>query len=88
MAEGAMDEKRAAIMARLRRIEGQARGVQNMITEGRSCEDVVIQLASMRAAVTKAALNIVSCYLEECLREDGDLEGALQKVQRLFSNLA
>ncbi len=81
------ERRRAAITARLRRIEGQARGVQNMISEGRNCEEVVIQLASMRSAVNRAALAVVSGYFEECIRAQDDLEVVLERVKKLFLNI-
>ena len=46
-------KSRDSILQRLRKIEGQVRGVQNMIQEDRSCEDIIQQMTSIRAAVTQ-----------------------------------
>ena len=54
-------------LVRLRRVEGQIRGVQRMIEENRACEDVVVQLMAIRAAVEKVATGLVNSYLDECL---------------------
>jgi len=51
------DELQAQIVSRLKRIEGQARGIQKMIEEKRKCEDIVIQLAAMKAAANYAWAN-------------------------------
>ena len=52
-----------AIAARLRRIEGQVKGIQRMLEEGRPCEDVITQIMAARAALDKVA------HMEECLAE-------------------
>jgi len=52
---------------RLARIEGQLRGVQNMIAEDRDCKDVVQQLIAIRSAVQSASLNFVQSVASECL---------------------
>ncbi|MGI9252404.1 MAG: metal-sensitive transcriptional regulator [Thermomicrobiales bacterium] len=44
-------EERAAMTDRLKKIEGQAKGVQKMIVDGRECMDVITQLAAIKAAV-------------------------------------
>lgn len=55
---------------RLRRIEGQIRGVIDMMDSERNCKDVVTQLSAVRSAVDKTIATIVVENLEECLRED------------------
>ena len=52
---------------RLARIEGQLRGVQNMIAEDRDCKEVVQQLIAIRSAVQSASLNFVQNVASECL---------------------
>ena len=53
----------------LRRIEGQARGVQGMISGGRECAEVVQQLAAMRNAVDRVSHRVVAANLRACLAE-------------------
>ena len=55
------------VLARLRRVEGQVRGIQRMIEENRDCEAIVTQLMAARAALDKASLFIVSRHIEQCL---------------------
>ena len=68
-----MPENKAAIqkqsMARLRRVEGQIRGVTKMIEEERGCVDVLRQLAAADAALRSAAKHVVSYHLECCFTE-------------------
>lgn len=57
------------VKKRLRRIEGQVRGVLNMMEKGESCKDVVSQLSAVRSAVDRAIAYIVAANLEQCLLE-------------------
>lgn len=81
------------IVIRLRRIEGQARGVQRMIEEGRSCEDIIIQVAALKAAVTQAGVAIAGSHLVECVALNvasgkGNCRDKIENFARLFSKLA
>jgi DNA-binding FrmR family transcriptional regulator len=60
------EDAQRELLSRLRRIEGQARGVQRMIEEGRDCSQIVQQLASMRAATHSASLFLIRHYAREC----------------------
>ncbi|MGA8942835.1 MAG: metal-sensitive transcriptional regulator [Thermoactinomyces sp.] len=55
---------------RLRRIEGQVRGVLRMMDENKSCRDVVTQLSAIRSAVDRSIAYIVAYNLEYCLRKE------------------
>ncbi len=61
------------LQVRLRRIEGQARGVQRMLDEDRECREIVQQLTAVRAAVQNATAVFMRAYAKECLLESGDL---------------
>lgn len=56
-----------AIRKRLKRIEGQMRGVMRMMDENAPCRDVVTQLSAIRSAVDKSIAYIVAANLEHCL---------------------
>lgn len=53
---------------RLKRIEGQVRGIIKMMDEEKQCQDVVTQLAAVRNALDRAIGVVVSSNLEECIR--------------------
>lgn len=79
------------VTARLRRIEGQARGIQRMIEEGRPCADVIVQLSALRNAVNKVATTLIVENLEACiLQKDPEMDprAALQEAKRLFLSLS
>lgn len=73
------------LIARLRRVEGQVRGIQRMVTEGARCSDVLTQFAATRAALDAAGLMLLEARLHECLdRVEGQGESAdlLTAVER------
>jgi len=55
---------------RLRRIEGQVRGVLRLMEEGKSCKEVVSQLSAVRNGADKAIAHIVAENLQYCLLEE------------------
>jgi DNA-binding FrmR family transcriptional regulator len=57
------------ILVRLRRIEGQVRGVQRMVEKEAYCVDVLTQLSALVSASQKAALLLLKDHAEHCLRE-------------------
>lgn len=61
-----------AVFRRLRRMEGQVRGVLKMMDEGKGCKDIVSQLTAVRSAADKALAYIVAVNLEQCILEEQD----------------
>ena len=56
-----------ALKLRLRRVEGQMRGVQKMVDEDRDCQEILQQLAAIRSAVQNASEFFLRTYAKECL---------------------
>ncbi len=71
-----------AILTRLRRIEGQIRGIHKMLEEDRVCEDVVTQLMAARSSLDKAGLLIIDRHIETCLTVGLSNEEALENLQK------
>ncbi len=55
------------ILTRLRRIEGQIRGIQRMFEEDRTCEDVITQLMAARSGLDQAGLMILDGHIKRCV---------------------
>lgn len=73
-------ESKQALIARLKRIEGQLRGIQAMIDRGEGCEQVLQQMAAARKALERAFYVTVACAYEvEACGENAD-ERVLRKV--------
>jgi DNA-binding FrmR family transcriptional regulator len=64
-----MGQERAKkeILARLKKIEGQIRGLQRMVEGGAACQDILMQNAAATAAIKKVGTIIIQTHLEECL---------------------
>ncbi len=83
------EEQIQAITKRLKRAHGQMGAVVRMLEEGRSCEDVVTQMAAVGKAINTAAFTLISASLKECIADpeiDSDL--VTEKLQKLFLSLA
>jgi DNA-binding FrmR family transcriptional regulator len=59
------------LLARLRRIEGQVRGVEQMVEDDRYCIDVLTQINAVRAALDKVALGLLDDHTRHCLIGEG-----------------
>ena len=73
---------------RLSRIEGQARGVQNMLDQGRSCQQILHQLLAIRSAAHQASLVLVENHALECLHRPGESASAEEIVSSLIGVLS
>jgi len=71
-----------AILARLRRIEGQIRGIHKMLAEDRVCEDIVTQLMAARSSLDQVGLLIIDKHIEACVCADASAEEALHNLQQ------
>jgi DNA-binding FrmR family transcriptional regulator len=60
------------LLNRLRRIEGQTRGIQKMVEEDRWCPDILQQIAAVRAALDKVALGLASGHVQHCMAVSED----------------
>jgi DNA-binding FrmR family transcriptional regulator len=60
---------KASLLARLRKIEGQAKGVQEMIATDRYCIDIVQQLSALSAAAEEVAILILEGHIEGCVAD-------------------
>jgi DNA-binding FrmR family transcriptional regulator len=59
-------DDRDEIIKRLRRVEGQLRGIQAMVEEGRDCNDVLTQFAAAHKAMSKAGFRFFAATMEQC----------------------
>jgi DNA-binding FrmR family transcriptional regulator len=75
---------------RLRRVEGQIRGIEKMLDDGRECRDLVTQLSAADKALEQVGFRLVSAGLTYCLTdpEKAEAEGyPLDEVEKLFLRL-
>ena len=65
--ERGYSQEREALLKRLRRLEGQVRGVQRMVEDDRYCIDVVTQITAIQAALDKVALGLLEDHTRHCV---------------------
>ena len=76
-------EDKSALLARMRKIEGQSKGIQQMIESDRYCIDVVQQLTALSAAADEVSLRILESHIEGCVAaaiRDEHGEGHIQEL--------
>jgi DNA-binding FrmR family transcriptional regulator len=69
-------DQKDVLIRRLKRAEGQVRGLQEMIEEERYCIDILTQISATRAALDAVALKILEDHVQHCVREGGDDKAA------------
>jgi DNA-binding FrmR family transcriptional regulator len=74
---------REQLQTRLRRIEGQVRGVERMVDEDRYCIDVLTQISAIQAALDKVALGLLDTHALHCMLE-GSREDAQAQTEELM----
>ncbi|MBP2032035.1 DNA-binding FrmR family transcriptional regulator [Clostridium algifaecis] len=75
------------IQVRLRRIEGQIKGIEKMIDCETCCKDVLIQIAAVRAAINKVGGLMLQNYAKSCFISECDKSSEEKKIEELVSTL-
>ena len=75
------------LLKRLRRIEGQVRGVQNMVGEDRYCIEVLTQISAIQVALDKVALGLMDDHARHCV-VDGPADVKEERTEELMAAVA
>lgn len=80
----------ADVANRLRRAEGQIRGVIAMLESGRDCAEIVTQIAAVSRALDRAGFKVIASGLEQCLESGDETARAanVAQMEKLFLSLA
>lgn len=84
-------ETKTAVMKRLRRVEGQIRGLARMVEQDRYCIDIVTQISAARAALRRAEEAILNDHVAHCVEHaiaSGDKDDQRRKVGEIMAALA
>jgi len=74
------EETRTTMVNRLRRVQGQLRGIETMLDQDRECREIIQQLSAVRSAVHSAMLSYMETYISECVLEQ--MESGTDRSQR------
>lgn len=77
------DRPDSDVQVRLRRVEGQIRGIIGMLADGKPCEDVVTQILAARAAMDRVAMEVLRCQVEEALTDQPPAEARASVLRAL-----
>ncbi len=76
---------REVLLKRLKRIEGQMRGIQKMITEERDCVSLIVQLAAVRSGVEGAGAMVLNNYMKLCFQKGPKAGTDMKSLARAIS---
>ncbi|RFA33358.1 transcriptional regulator [Virgibacillus dokdonensis] len=81
----------SAITNRLKRVEGQVRGVQKMVEEDRYCIDILVQISAINAALKKVGFSIAERHTKHCVShavQSGQGEAAIDELMEVLKQLS
>jgi DNA-binding FrmR family transcriptional regulator len=81
------EEERRRIVNRLKRLEGQIRGLQQMVDSGKDCEAVLTQVTAAKSALNQVGLHLIGYSMKHCLtadRNDRDPDEIIDEAMRVF----
>lgn len=79
------DQLKEKLVHRLKRIEGQVRGVQSMVEDGRQCREILQQLTAIRSAVMGVSTVVLENYMSDCMLNLDDK--SVQERQELMDDM-
>jgi DNA-binding FrmR family transcriptional regulator len=86
---------RTDLLNRLKRAEGQLRGIQRMLEEGQDCRDIATQMAAVRKALDSTYVRMTVCFMQQELHSrlaaggdaDQEIDNVIEGVQDLLSKI-
>lgn len=85
------DEEKNKLTNRLKRIEGQVRGLQKMVEEDRYCVDVLVQISAINAALKKVGFSLMEHHTQTCVSEairSGDGNDHIQELMKVIQQFS
>lgn len=79
-----------ALIKRLKRIEGQVKGIQKMVEEERYCVDILIQISAIRSAINKVGIILLENHVKGCVSESikhDDSENTEKMINELMDTI-
>lgn len=81
------EEIKKNIQTRLRRIEGQVKGIEKMIEKDSCCKEVLTQVAAVRAAINKVGFLVMENYAKDCILNPDNNDSREEEVDELLSTV-
>lgn len=74
-------------LARLKKIEGQIKGIQRMVEEEKYCVDIINQINAVRRALEQVALGVMKRHVDSCVSDAIKKDRAIEKVEELMETI-
>lgn len=78
------EKEKHKLIKRLNIVEGQVRGIKQMIDVNRKCEDILIQIVSINKALKSLGQNVLRSYIDDCINNNNVKNGNLDVLNELF----
>lgn len=85
------NEEKQSVINRLKRIEGQVRGIQRMVEEDRYCVDILVQISAINAALKKVGFSVTERHMKHCIShavKDGEGEVAIEELLDVMKHIS
>lgn len=85
------DEEKQAVLNRLKRIEGQVRGIQKMVEEDRYCVDILVQISAINKAMNKVGYQLLERHTHHCVKhaiQKGEGDEAIDELMKVIQQFS
>ncbi|HLR02229.1 MAG TPA: metal-sensitive transcriptional regulator [Virgibacillus sp.] len=85
------DDEKQSVVNRLKRIEGQVRGIQKMVDEDRYCADILMQISAINAALKKVGFSVAERHAKHCVAsavESGEGDAAIDELLEVIKHFS
>ncbi|WP_188384803.1 metal-sensing transcriptional repressor [Ornithinibacillus halotolerans] len=85
------DAEKQAVINRLKRIEGQVRGIQKMVEDDRYCADILVQISAINAALKKVGYQVTERHMKHCVTDavqSGQGEEAIDELMEIMKHFS
>ncbi|WP_280138078.1 metal-sensing transcriptional repressor [Alkalicoccus daliensis] len=85
------EKEKKQLNDRLKRVEGQVRGLQNMVNEDRYCIDILVQLTAVQAALKKVGFDILEEHTKGCVSsavKSGDQTESIEELMQVIKQFS
>lgn|SRR5690625_2602528 len=83
------DDEKQSVVNRLKRIEGQVRGIQKMVDEDRYCIDILVQIKAINSALNRVGFALAKRHMDHCVRhalKTGDGDEAIKEFLEVMDH--
>lgn len=85
------DEEKDKVLKRLKRIEGQVRGIQKMVEEDRYCVDILVQISAIQSALKNVGYEVTERHMKHCVADTiskGDGDDSIEELMAVLKQFS